>query len=494
MVPPWVGEPKFGADAASHLRVTLVTDGPDLRPNDPARPVDPPMPDPGPDAHVRAVGPVDGPETHAPVPGEPSAAEAVDAWPPPAPEQRTEAIPDSLTSDSTPTAATNPQQSALAYPAPAAAVSGGFTPPTARTAAPSSGSGSGKTIGIAVAAGLVAGLLGGLGGAALQDRIGSGGPITTGSVDRLPQSSAEAPPLQPGSVAAIADAALPTVVSLSVSGDNGEGTGSGFVLREDGYILTNNHVISGAAGGGRIVVTFSDGSEEKGTIVGRSSSYDLGVVKVDKRGLDVAPLGNSAAVRVGDPVVAIGSPLGLNGTVTTGIISALQRPVTAGGEGEQSFISALQTDAAINPGNSGGPLLDAEGKVIGINSAIATVAGSTRSEAGSIGLGFSIPINQAKRISEEIIANGKSATPVIGVTLDNRYSGPGAKVENVTPDGPSAGQLQAGDIITSVDGEEVSDATELIIAIRTRAPGDEIRLGLQNGGDATITLGVSPDQ
>ncbi len=410
-----------------------MTDGPDSRP----------YPDP-----AGAGG--------EPVVGAPPAPQ----WAPPAPEQRAEV----------------PGQP-------------GFAPPSA----PPRPASSGRTVGIAVAAGLLAGLVGGVGGAALVSVFDSGGPLTTGRLDTLPQSSPDAPPLQEGSVAAIAETALPTVVSLTVSGSNGQGTGSGFVLRDDGYILTNNHVISGSVDGGRIVVTFSDGSEMKGTVVGRSESYDLGVVKVDKRGLESAPLGNSAAVRVGDPVVAIGSPLGLNGTVTTGIISALQRPVTAGGEGEQSFISALQTDAAINPGNSGGPLLDAEGKVIGINSAIATVAGATRTEAGSIGLGFAIPINTAKRISEEIIANGKSETPIIGVTLDNRYSGPGAKVRDVTAGGPSDGKLQSGQIITSVDGNEVADATEAIVAIRAKAPGNEVTLGLENGEEVTVTLGVAPD-
>ncbi len=476
-----------------------MTDGPDSRPNpadapagDGSSPAESDVPVAGvTDAPSDGVAAADSADVAAPVVADDS--HATD-WPAPAPEQRTDwSYPTEPVTgppiDGPPVAA--PAGAAPAWAPPTA----GFEAPSARPVPASSGSGSsGRTIGIAVAAGLVAGLLGGLGGAALQDRIASGGPLTTGSVDTLPQSSAEAPPLQEGSVAAIADAALPTVVSLSVSGDDGQGTGSGFVLREDGYILTNNHVISGAAGGGRIVVTFSDGSEAKGTIVGRSSSYDLGVVKVDRRGLEAAPLGNSEAVRVGDPVVAIGSPLGLNGTVTTGIISALERPVTAGGQGEQSFISALQTDAAINPGNSGGPLLDREGKVIGINSAIATVAGATRSDAGSIGLGFAIPINQAKRISEEIIADGKSETPVIGVTLDNRYSGPGAKIEDVTAGGPSDGQLRSGDIITSVDGQEVNDATEVIIAIRTKAPGDPITLGLENGGEVTVTLGVSPDQ
>ena len=381
-----------------------------------------------------------------------------------------------------------PDTIAVAASEPASAY--GFAPPQNAPVTSRRGGHSGVVIALAVVAGLVAGLFGGLLGASVQGLLANGGALTTGSVDLLPQTSSDQPELQPGSVAAIADEALPTVVSLAVSGNSGQATGSGFILRSDGYILTNNHVIAGGADGGRITVVFADGSEEKGTIVGRSESYDLGVVKVERRGLRVAPLGNSEAVRVGDPVIAIGSPLGLNGTVTTGIISALNRPVTAGGQGEQSFISAVQTDAAINPGNSGGPLLDSEGRVIGVNSAIATVAGATRSEAGSIGLGFAIPINQAKRISEEIIADGTSDTPVIGVSLDPQYSGTGAKVREVTPGGPSQGKLDPGDVITSVNGERVQDATELIIAIRTRAPGDEIKLGVQNGGEVTVTLGI----
>jgi putative serine protease PepD len=350
--------------------------------------------------------------------------------------------------------------------------------------------GSGRTIMIAVVAGLLAGVIGGYGGAALQDRSTNG---TTGVLERLPQSSSEAPPLVPGSVAAVADEVLPTVVSFTVTDSRGEATGSGFVLREDGYLITNNHVISGGADGGRILVTFNDGETAKGSIVGRSKSYDLGVVEVDRKNLPVAPLGNSSAVRVGDPVIAIGSPLGLNGTVTTGIVSSLNRPVTAGGQGDQSFISALQTDAAINPGNSGGPLIDSSGKVIGINSAIATVA-TGQSEAGSIGLGFAIPINQAKRIAEEIIATGESDTPVIGVSLDTRFDGPGAKVGEVTAGGPASDtDLQAGDVIVAVDGKPIADATELIVAIRAHAPGDEVVLKVKDKGEVRITLGTSPD-
>jgi putative serine protease PepD len=332
-------------------------------------------------------------------------------------------------------------------------------------------------------------MVGGLAAFVVADRIDSG---VAGIPVSLPQSGSELPPLREGSVAAIAAEALPTVVSLAVQGGGQAATGSGIVLRADGYVLTNNHVIAGAADGGRITVVFNDGESARGRIVGRSQSYDLGVVKVDRRGLPPTPLGNSDAVRVGDPVVAIGSPLGLNGTVTTGIVSALDRPVTAGGDGEESFISALQTDAAINPGNSGGPLLDAEGRVIGINSAIAAVA--DRTEAGSIGLGFAIPVNQAKRISEEIISTGTSRTPVIGVTLDTRFNGPGAKVDEVTPGGPSdGGRLRPGDVIVGVDGRRIADATELVVAIRSQAPGDEVVLQVQGKGDVTVTLGTADE-
>ena len=202
------------------------------------------------------------------------------------------------------------------------------------------------------------------------------------------------------SIAGVASQVLPSVVSLTVTGSAGSGTGSGFVIREDGYILTNNHVVAGAANGGRIVVTFADETSMRAEIVGRTPVYDLAVVKVDAGSLPVATLGNSDSLVVGDPVLAIGSPLGLSGTVTSGIISALDRPVTAGdAAGDLSFISAIQTDAAINPGNSGGPLVDLKGRVVGVNSSIATLSQGV-SQAGSIGLGFAIPISQAARIAE----------------------------------------------------------------------------------------------
>jgi putative serine protease PepD len=196
-------------------------------------------------------------------------------------------------------------------------------------------------------------------------------------------------------------------------------------------------------------------------------------------------------LQVGDTAIAIGSPLGLQGTVTSGIISALNRPVTAGGSGDAAYINAIQTDAAINPGNSGGPLVNGNGQVIGINSAIATMGQGGQS--GSIGLGFSIPIDTAKRIAEEIIATGTSTTPIMGIELDMEYSGDGAKVTGVNAGGPAAdGGVQIGDIVTTFDGQSIADSTALIVAIRANAPGDKVTLTVQRNGqtqDVTVTLG-----
>jgi putative serine protease PepD len=280
-------------------------------------------------------------------------------------------------------------------------------------------------------------------------------------------------------------------VSIAATGANAAGSGSGFVIRSDGYILTNNHVVA-IATGGKIEVVFNDGTSLEGEVVGTNPEYDIAVVKVAKKGLPAMLIGNSDEVVVGDIAIAIGAPLGLDGTVTAGIISALDRPVTAGDRNDTSFINAIQTDAAINPGNSGGPLLNGAGLVIGINSAIASMARGN-SEAGNIGLGFAIPINTAKRIAEELIATGTSKTPIIGVNLDKSYGGPGAKVLEVISNGPSeAAGLQKGDIITSLGGRQVEDATELVVAIRTYAPGDQVEVQIDRGGGdvtATITLG-----
>ncbi len=302
-------------------------------------------------------------------------------------------------------------------------------------------------------------------------------------------------------VAAIAEAVLPSVVSIEVRTPDGTGTGSGFVLREDGYILTNNHVVSAAADGADINVLFADGSEEVADLVGRTSDYDLAVIKVDRVGLTPLVLGDSDAVVVGQPVVAIGAPLGLEGTVTVGIVSALNRPVAAGNGTETAFINAIQTDAAINPGNSGGPLVDADGEVIGINSAIAQAPGALG--AGSIGVGFAIPSNQASRTAEELIETGVATYPVIGALLDVRYVGEGVQVATeaqsgqppVSPGGPAerAG-IQPGDIIVAIDGRPVTAADELIVAIRARAPGDSVALTIRADGGEERDIRVVLDE
>jgi putative serine protease PepD len=296
-------------------------------------------------------------------------------------------------------------------------------------------------------------------------------------------------------IGAIAQQVLPSVVSIEIEAGADSGSGSGFVVSEDGYILTNNHVAAPASNGGSLTVYLEDGRSAKAKIIGRNSSYDLAVLKVDLDSLQPIALGDSEKVNVGDMAIAIGAPLGLSGTVTAGIISSLDRPVTAGGSGEMAYINAIQTDAAINPGNSGGPLINAAGQVIGVNSAIASLAPSFSGEAGSIGLGFAIPINSAKRIAEEIIQTGSAKTPIIGVTLDTRYTGEGAKVSEVTADGPAdAAGIRPGDIITGINGRTTLDATELVVAVRSYAPGDVVEVAYDRNGreaSASVTLGAS---
>ena len=348
--------------------------------------------------------------------------------------------------------------------------------------------GAGRIVAIAVASGLLAGAVGGVGAYAIAENRAGGSLTSSGAT--IPQTDADLSARPDGSIAAVAAAVLPTVVQIEERNGTGGGTGSGFIIRADGYILTNNHVVEGAADGGTLTVRFQDGTTVPARIVGRDTSYDLAVIKVEKTGLPVATLGNSDGIVVGDSTIAVGSPLGLEGTVTAGIVSALNRPVTAGGSGENSFINAIQTDAAINPGNSGGPLLDAEGKVIGVNSAIASLSDGS-GQAGSIGLGFAIPINQAQRVAEEIISDGTSSHPIIGVEVDSRYTGEGAQVSKVTPGGPAeASGVKSGDIIVDVNGRAVSDSTELIVAIRTYAPGETITLGIKDG-DSVRTVEVT---
>jgi putative serine protease PepD len=293
---------------------------------------------------------------------------------------------------------------------------------------------------------------------------------------------------KPDSIAGIAERVSPAVVSISVTSATGGDTGSGFFINSNGYIMTNNHVVQAAAvGNGTITVNLVNGKNYRATIVGRDSSYDLAVLKIDVTDAPALTLGDSDKVQVGDNVIAIGSPLGLAGTVTSGIISAKNRAVTSGsGTGESSFINALQTDAAINPGNSGGPLVDQSGAVIGVNSAIASLSASYGSQAGSIGLGFAIPINQARKTADQLIKNGSATYPIVGMSLDNRYTGIGAKVID-TPAGILAGGpaekagIKPGDIITAIDGVNITNSDEAIVIIRSHNVGDKVTLTVKHG-------------
>jgi putative serine protease PepD len=330
---------------------------------------------------------------------------------------------------------------------------------------------------------VVAGAVGAVTGVVVADRLGDATRETVTVVGADPAVLAERPP---DSVAGVASNVLASVVSVAVE----QGSGSGFVISADGYILTNNHVVASADGGGTIEVGFFDGITTPAVIVGRSPSYDLAVLRVERQDLNPVRIGDSAGVVVGDPVIAIGSPLGFESTVTSGIISALDRPVSAGGEGETSFINALQTDAAINPGNSGGPLVDAAGRVIGVNSVIASL--NDGPAAGSIGLGFAIPINQATRTAEQIIATGEAVYPIMGVRLDRTFQGPGARIAAdeagspaVDPDGPAENVgIQPGDVIREIEGRVIDSPEEMIVALRAEEPGDRVTIVVERGGEA----------
>ncbi|MFI1309382.1 trypsin-like peptidase domain-containing protein [Streptomyces albidoflavus] len=363
--------------------------------------------------------------------------------------------------------------------------------------------GRGRLVGAALVLALVAGSVGGYVGMRLERHGG------LGTVE-LEQASGQTGERAPDSVAGIAARTLPGVVTLHVSGGDGGALGTGFVLDGRGHILTNHHVVESASDGGSIRVTFNGGETARARLVGGDPGYDLAVVKVSGvSGLTPLPLGDSDDVRVGDPVVAIGAPFDLANTVTSGIISAKERPITAGGEkgdgSDISYVDALQTDAPINPGNSGGPLVDERARVIGINSAIHAAGGVDRQDdsAGSVGLGFAIPVNQAKRVAEELINHGRATHPVIGVTLDMGYEGEGAKVGGeaagggpaVTPGGPAdRTDIAAGDVITEVDGVPVASGEELIIKIRSHRPGDRLDLTVERDGESrrvTLELGSS---
>jgi putative serine protease PepD len=345
------------------------------------------------------------------------------------------------------------------------------------------------TVGAAPAVALVAGGTAGY----VAGRSGDDGSLLDPSAS-LGTGTSQTVSRAPDSVAGIAARVLQSVVNISVESPSGSGTGSGVVIRSDGYVITNNHVVDAAAGGGRVTVSFNgaESVEVPATIVGRDPDTDLAVIKVQtSKKLVAATLGQSRALVVGDPVIAIGSPLGLAGTVTTGIVSALNRTVNVPGEsgGRTPLFNAIQTDAAINPGNSGGALVDAKGQVIGINSAIATLGGGGFSgeSGGSIGVGFAIPIDEARSVAEELIRTGKATHPAIGVqaltSTGDSGGRAGALVRAVVAGGPAqqAG-VRAGDIITAVGDTEVSSVDELIIAIREHKVGDSVTLTFYRGG------------
>jgi putative serine protease PepD len=354
-------------------------------------------------------------------------------------------------------------------------------------------SGLGRAISLrtAILIALVVGVVGGAFGAS------SSGSLFGRSVNLVKTTSAVERPA--GSVAEIAQRVLPSVVSIEAQSGRGGSTGSGFIIDSRGYILTNNHVIaSSAMSGGDIRVRLNDGFSYDAKVIGRDSSYDLAVIKIVAPNLKALQFGDSDEVAVGDSVIAIGSPLGLSGTVTLGIISAKDRAVTAGGDdAESAFINALQTDAAINPGNSGGPLVNSTGAVIGVNSAIASLGTSFSGQSGSIGLGFAIPINQARKTADQLIKTGKATYPVMGISVDMNYSGDGAMIAKtgvaIVPGGAAAkAGLKAGDIITEIDGRAITSSDELIVAIRSHNVGEKIEVTYKrNGVSKTVTLTLS---
>jgi len=314
---------------------------------------------------------------------------------------------------------------------------------------------------------------------------------------------------------AVAAAVAPSVVSIDVTTQQGSGAGSGVVFDKSGHILTNNHVVGDATGNGAITVTLSDGRTYGATIVGTDASTDLAVIKLTNGPSDLTPisLGDSEALKVGDPAMAVGNPLGLSGTVTTGIISALNRPVSTGpssesplgqqqSSGNEVVTNAIQTSAAINPGNSGGALVNGKGELIGINSSIASLGQSQGSQSGNIGIGFAIPVKEAKSIADQLIKSGKAEHSFLGVSTrdtvvsDGAAKRAGAQVVSVSPNTPAANAgLKNGDVIIAVDGQRIDSATALVAQIREMTVGDKASLTVVRGGarqDVSVTLAAKP--
>ncbi|ORV10998.1 peptidase S1 [Mycobacterium celatum] len=349
----------------------------------------------------------------------------------------------------------------------------------------------------------------GIGGAAASVVAHSAHPAGSIIGSRIPGGPAPSMPaanVPGGSVEQVAAKVVPSVVMLETDLGRQSEEGSGIILSPEGLILTNNHVVAAAAKAGRdnappdagpkTTVTFSDGRTAPFSVVGADPTTDIAVVRVQGvSGLSPITLGSSANLVVGQPVIAVGSPLGLEGTVTTGIVSALNRPVsTTGDTGNQNTVlDAIQTDAAINPGNSGGALTNMNGELIGVNSAIATLGGdSTDSQSGSIGLGFAIPIDQAKRIADELISTGTASHASLGVQVTSDKSAHGAKVVQVVPGGAAAAAgLPSGVVVTKVNDRTINSADGLVAAVRSKAPGDKITLTYLDPSGDTRTVQVT---
>ncbi|HKX71740.1 MAG TPA: trypsin-like peptidase domain-containing protein, partial [Acidimicrobiales bacterium] len=368
-----------------------------------------------------------------------------------------------------------------------------------------------RAVGVLAAAGLMA--ASGAGGALLALGLDDDDTsAASNSLNAAPVSGdSDTAPDEPLSQAAAT--VLPSVVSITIDSDQGTGQGSGVVISSDGQILTNNHVAAAGEDGG-LSVTFSDGSRADAEILGRDPATDLAVIQAqDVSGLTEATLGSSADLHVGDTVLAIGSPLGLDGSVSAGIVSALNRSITLqqtpldspfGDQGDEpsgatdAVIDAIQTDAAINPGNSGGALINTDGEVIGINTAIASLAGGAGagSQSGNIGVGFAIPIDDARVIADQLIDDGEATHAYLGVRIGNAEEGTGAVVGGVEEGQPAADAgLEEGDVITKVDDRDITDATALTSAIRSHQPGDQVTITYTRDGEeqtTEVTLGELP--
>ena len=341
---------------------------------------------------------------------------------------------------------------------------------------------------------VVAGAVGGAAGVvAAASRLGDRSPTTVVGSTSTPVAASAA--TSQGSVESVAKAVLPSTVQIQVRKPDGSGdTGSGSVISADGYILTNNHVVAAAAeSGGTVTVLFNDGSRASATIVGRDAGADVAVVKVSGvSGLTPIRIGSSTDLRIGQTVVAVGSPLALAGTVTEGIVSALNRPVTTHGDGSTtSVMNAIQTDSAINPGNSGGPLVNLQGQLVGMNSVAATL-GSGGGQSGSIGLGFAIPVDQAMRIADQLISTGHATRALLGASASDAVDG-GAKLVDIQAGSAAAkAGLADGDVVTRVGSVPLANAEALVAAIRSASPGSTVELTYIRAGVANtvhVTLG-----